>query len=55
ALSACRYNPALARFADTLKAAGKPAKVILVAVMRKLLVLANCLLSHDRLWTPNPP
>ncbi|RWX21644.1 transposase, partial [Rhizobium leguminosarum] len=55
ALSACRYNPTLARFADTLKAAGKPAKVILVAVMRKLLVLANCLLSRDRLWTPNPP
>ncbi len=55
ALSACRYNPALARFAETLKAAGKPAKVVLVAIMRKLLVLANCLLSQDRLWTPNPP
>ncbi|MGO7609285.1 hypothetical protein ACC695_38420, partial [Rhizobium ruizarguesonis] len=39
ALSARRYNPALALFADTLKAAGKPAKVILVAIMRKLLVL----------------
>ncbi|MGO6736099.1 IS110 family transposase, partial [Rhizobium ruizarguesonis] len=36
-------------------AAGKPAKVILVAIMRKLLVLANCLLAHDRIWTPNPP
>jgi transposase len=55
ALSACRYNPALARFAQTLRAAGKPPKVILVAVMRKLVVLANCLLAHDRLWTPSPP
>lgn len=55
ALSARRYNPTLTRFARTLEAAGKPAKVILVAVMRKLLVLANCLLTHDRLWTPNPP
>lgn len=55
ALSARRYNPALTRFAKTLQAAGKPPKVILVAVMRKLVVLANCLLAQDRLWTPNPP
>lgn len=55
ALSARRYNPALSRFAQPLQAAGKPPKVILVAVMRKLVVLANCLLAHDRLWTPNPP
>lgn len=55
ALSARRYNPALTRFAKTLQAAGKPAKVILVAVMRKLVALANCLLAQDRLWTPNPP
>ena len=55
ALSARRYNPALTRFARTLQAAGKPPKVILDAVMRKLLVLANCLLAHDSLWTPNPP
>lgn len=55
ALSARRFNPALSRFAKTLEAAGKPPKVILVAVMRKLVVLANCLLTHDRLWTSNPP
>jgi len=55
ALSASRYNPALAAFAKTLKAAGKPAKVILVAVMRKLLVLANTLLTQNRLWTPIAP
>ncbi|MDO9418214.1 IS110 family transposase [Pararhizobium sp.] len=55
ALSARRCNPALASFAKTLEALGKPAKVILVAVMRKLVVLANCLLTQDRIWTPTPP
>ncbi|MCY0092663.1 IS110 family transposase [Hoeflea ulvae] len=55
ALSARRYNPALAAFAKTLQAEGKPPKVILVAIMRKLVVLANCLLAQNRLWTPTPP
>jgi transposase len=55
ALSASRYNPALASFAARLKAAGKPAKLVLVAVMRKLVVLANTLIAENRLWTPNPP
>jgi transposase len=54
-LSACSYNPHLSLFAKALKAAGKPPKVILVAVMRKLVVLANTLITHNRLWTPNPP
>lgn len=55
ALSARRYNPALAGFATTLQAAGKPPKVILVAVMRKLIVLANTLLAQNRVWTPMAP
>ncbi|MEO0622010.1 MAG: IS110 family transposase, partial [Pseudomonadota bacterium] len=33
-----------------LSAAGKPAKVAITAVMRKLLLLANTLLRQDRLW-----
>ena len=49
-----RYNPALAHFAKTLEAAAKPPKVIIVAIMRKLLVLANALIAYDRLWQPNP-
>jgi transposase len=32
--------------------AGKPAKVALTAVMRKLIVLANALLKANRSWTP---
>jgi transposase len=54
ALSASRYNPDLAGFATRLRSAGKPAKLVLVAVMRKLLTLANALLTQNRLWTPNP-
>ena len=42
-------------FAKTFQAAGKPPKLILAAVMRKLIVLANTLLTQNRLWTPNAP
>ncbi|MGO7043497.1 IS110 family transposase [Rhizobium acaciae] len=55
ALSASRHNPDLARFAERLKKVGKPNKVVLVAVMRKLIVLANTLIAKNRIWTPNPP
>ncbi|TAW69500.1 transposase, partial [Rhizobium ruizarguesonis] len=55
ALSASRHNPDLAQFAERLKKAGKPNKVVLVAIMRKLIVLANTLITKNRIWTPNPP
>jgi transposase len=55
ALSASRYNKDLAAFATRLRKAGKPAKVILVAVMRKLVVMANALVAKDRIWTPIAP
>lgn len=55
ALSASRYNPALKAFAGRLKARGKMPKVTLVAVMRKLIVLANTLIAQDRLWTRYAP
>jgi transposase len=31
---------------------GKPAKVALTAIMRKLVVLANALLKANRTWAP---
>ena len=31
---------------------GKPAKVAIIAVARKLLVLANSLIKHDKLYDP---
>ena len=50
--AASRYNPALKPFADRLKAAGKKPKVVLVAVARKLLVIANAILKSGRPWEP---
>jgi transposase len=52
ALSARRYNPALKRFADRLAAAGKPAKVVLIACARKLLTLLNTLAKTKTTWDP---
>ncbi|MCO5063359.1 MAG: IS110 family transposase [Rhizobiaceae bacterium] len=54
-LSASRHNQDLAAFAKRLQRAGKRPKVILVAVMRKLVTLANTLITQDRLWTPIKP
>jgi transposase len=45
ALVASRSNPILKKFYLRLRAAGKPAKVALVALMRKLVVLMNHLLK----------
>ena len=38
---------------EAFVAAGKPKKVAIVAVMRKLIVLANALLRDQRNWTPS--
>lgn len=50
ALSAKRCNPSLKAFAERLKAKGKAAKVILVAVARKLLVMANAIIRDKTPW-----
>lgn len=55
ALSAIRFNPALKAFYTRLRLAKKPAKSALIAVARKLLLLANTLVAQNRLWLPNPP
>jgi transposase len=49
-LAARHWNPALKAFADRLEAAGKPAKVVLIAVARKLLVIANAILRDQKPW-----
>jgi transposase len=43
---ASRFNPILKAFYQRLVAAGKPKKVALTAVMRKLVVLLNQLLKN---------
>jgi transposase len=52
ALVASRHNKPLAAFSHHLRAAGKKPKVALVAVMRKLIVLANALLRDNRPYQP---
>lgn len=52
ALSAAKHNPVFRAFRERLKAAGKKAKVILVAVARKLVVLANAILRDRKPWQP---
>ena len=55
ALTATTYNPELKALYDRLKARGKHHRVALVAIMRKLVILANVLLRNDRTWTVEPP
>jgi transposase len=52
ALSAVRYNPAMKAFKERLLSRGKKAKVILTAVARKLLVIANAVVRTGRPWKP---
>jgi transposase len=50
ALVATRHNPAITAFYRRLRAAGKPAKVALVACMHKLLLILNAILRDRRPW-----
>ena len=52
ALVATRYNPDLKAKYEQLTNAGKPAKLAITAIMRKLIVLANALLRDHRKWQP---
>jgi transposase len=47
-------NADLKAFYEQLRSRGKAAKVALVAVMRKLAILANTLIAEDRKWSPQP-
>ena len=50
AIVACRFNPDLKAKYDQLITAGKPPKLAITAVMRKLIVLANALIRDNRHW-----
>ena len=52
AIVAIRYNPALRVFAERLRAKGKRPKVVITAVMRKLLLLAWTLLRTGQPFSP---
>ena len=55
ALVAMRFNAPLKAKYQALIAAGKPPKVAITAIMRKLIVLANALLHDGRKWAPTAP
>lgn len=52
ALVASRCNPVLRPCHDRLRAAGKPPKLVLGALMRKLLVILNAILRTGQPWAP---
>ncbi|MGF1606916.1 MAG: IS110 family transposase [Rhodothalassiaceae bacterium] len=52
ALVACRFNPDMKAKYHQLIANGKPPKVAITAIMRKLIVLANALIRNHRKWAP---
>ena len=54
ALVATRHNAILRAFYRRLRDAGKPAKVALVAVMRKLLTIVNAMVKHQSRWQQQP-
>ena len=51
-VSAIRCNPVIKTFANRLAQAGKPAKVVITACMRKLLTLMNSMVKHNAPWNP---
>ncbi|VAV89408.1 hypothetical protein MNBD_ALPHA08-517 [hydrothermal vent metagenome] len=50
ALVASNHNPTLTAFAKRLKQNGKPHKLVLIAVARKLIIIANALIAKNVLW-----
>jgi transposase len=54
ALAAKRCDPTLKAFAEHLLARGTPAKLVIVAVMRKLIEAANLVLARCQPWLRQP-
>lgn len=50
AIAAKRFDPGFKAFADRLLAVGKPPKLAIVAVMRKLIEAANLVLARQQPW-----
>lgn len=52
ALAARRSDAGLRTFSNRLSANGKPPKIILIAIMRKLIEAANLVLKRNKPWLP---
>lgn len=50
--AATQHNPVLRAAYRRLIAKGKPAKVAIIACMRKLIVILNTMLARDQTWNP---
>jgi transposase len=50
AMSASNWNPVLKAFRNRLAAAGKLPKVVIVAVMRKMITMLNAMVRDDVVW-----
>ena len=55
ALVATRFNPDMKRKHQALIKNGKPPKVAITAIMRKLIILANALIKDNRTWSEIRP
>jgi len=44
------WNPVFKAFHDRLKAAGKLPKVVIVAIMRKMITALNAMVRDDVVW-----
>jgi len=51
AVAGIRFNPVLRVFAKRLEEAGKSAKVVIVACMRKLITLINAMIRDNLMWS----
>jgi len=51
-VSAIRFNSQIKLFAERLRLAGKPGKVVIVASMRKLLTIMNAVIKNNTPWNP---
>jgi transposase len=54
ALAAACHNPVLKPVAQRLKMRGKPHKLVIVAVARRLVTIANAILKTGVPWRQNP-
>ncbi len=52
ALVASCHNPTLKRFAERLRQTGKPHKVVITAVARKRITIANAMCTSRQIWHP---
>jgi transposase len=50
AMSASNWNPVFKALHDRLKAAGKLPKIVIVAIMRKMITALNAMVRDDVVW-----